>query len=106
MLPGIDGATVVRRMRANPALRRMPCLLLTASEKKQDELSGLEAGADAYVRKGEDLDVVLARVAALLRSVTPESALDAAAESALGQRPTLILAVDDSDTYLHALADQ
>jgi CheY-like chemotaxis protein/HPt (histidine-containing phosphotransfer) domain-containing protein len=101
MLPGIDGLTVIRRIRSDTGLRRMPCLLLTASEKMQDELSGLEAGADAYVRKGEDADVILARLAAVLRNVTGPAAVDVGAG-----RPPTILAVDDSPTYLEALAEQ
>jgi len=101
MLPGIDGATVVRRMRANSALLRTPCLLLTASEKAQDEVRGFEAGADAYVRKGEDTQVILARLAALLRrtSLSPESEPTDATGALL-----TILAVDDSPTFLNAIA--
>jgi CheY-like chemotaxis protein/HPt (histidine-containing phosphotransfer) domain-containing protein len=101
MLPGIDGPTVVRRIRSDMALRRTPCLLLTASDDMQDELSGLEAGADAYVRKGEDPDVILARLAAVLRTTTGPAAI----EIGTG-RPPRILAVDDSPTYLQALAEQ
>ncbi len=47
-LPGIDGATVVRRMRLDAVLRRTPCLLLTASEERADELRALDTGADAW----------------------------------------------------------
>jgi CheY-like chemotaxis protein/HPt (histidine-containing phosphotransfer) domain-containing protein len=101
MLPGIDGLTVVRRIRSDAALRRMPCLLLTASEKMQDELSGLEAGADAYVRKGEDAEVILARLAAVLRNVAGPAAIEIGSG-----RPPCILAVDDSPTYLNELAEQ
>lgn len=101
MLPGIDGLTVVRRIRSAAALRRMPCLLLTASDKMQDELSGLEAGADAYVRKGEDAEVILARLAAVLRNAAEPAAIAVGSD-----RPPCILAVDDSPTYLHELAAQ
>ena len=67
ILPGIDGATVVRRLKSDTALRSTPCLLLTGAEGINDGLRALEAGADAYVRKSEDLGVILVRVAALLR---------------------------------------
>jgi CheY-like chemotaxis protein/HPt (histidine-containing phosphotransfer) domain-containing protein len=100
-LPGIDGATVIRRIKQDAALRHIPCLLLTASEEKSDEIAALETGADAYVRKGEDLGVVLARLAALLRS---GSSLVLGAGTASG--PARILAVDDSLTYLEELAEQ
>ena len=71
--PGIDGATVIRRI-ARPGLRHMPCLLLTASDGAQHELRALDAGADAFVRKEDDLVVILARLAALLRSSAGEPA--------------------------------
>jgi two-component system NtrC family sensor kinase len=100
-LPGIDGATVIRRARLDAALRGIPCLLLTASEDREAELRALDAGADAFVRKDEDITVVLARLAAVLRRTTPDTSAETV--SLLG--PRKILAVDDSVTYLHGLAD-
>ncbi len=99
VLPGIDGATVIRRLRLDTALRRVPCLLLTASEGDGAELKALDAGADAFVRKEEAMEVILARLAAALRR---HADADAATEGVLG--PKRILAVDDSLTYLHELA--
>lgn len=102
MLPGIDGATVVRRLKSDTALRSTPCLLLTAAEGAADELRSLEAGADAYVRKSEDLGVILVRLAALLRGA---SAMGGETNpSLLG--PKRLLAVDDSITYLNELGSQ
>jgi two-component system NtrC family sensor kinase len=102
MLPGIDGATVVRRLKSDTVLRGTPCLLLTAAESTEDELRALEAGADAYVRKSDDLDVILARLAALLRGVIATSG--EASRSLFG--PKRLLAVDDSVTYLQELGSQ
>jgi two-component system, NtrC family, sensor kinase len=100
-LPGIDGATVVRRIRLDAALRAMPCLLLTGSEDRAAEMRALDAGADAFVRKDEDIPVVLARLKAMLRSATGR----------IGKQPTAslqgrkkIIAVDDSETYLQEVA--
>jgi len=103
VMPGIDGATVIRRVRADAALRRTPCILLTASEERSGELRALEAGADSYVRKEENVDVILARVGAVMRSAGAPSAVRPTA-SLLG--PKKILAVDDSMTYLHETAAQ
>jgi two-component system NtrC family sensor kinase len=100
VLPGIDGATVIRRLRLDTGLRSVPCLLLTGSEDRHMELRALEAGADAFVRKEEDVEVILARLAALLRSAST-SVPDKTA-SLLG--PKRILAVDDSATYLAEVA--
>lgn len=102
VLPGIDGATVVRRLKSDTALRGTPCLLLTATEDTKNELQALEAGADAYVRKSEDLGVILVRLAALLRGA--KAAGGETSPSLLG--PKRLLAVDDSITYLQELGNQ
>jgi two-component system, NtrC family, sensor kinase len=101
VLPGIDGSTVIRRIRADAALRSTPCILLTGSEEPSDELNALDAGADAYVRKEEDPQVILARVTAVLRSAGSPSTVRATT-SLLG--PKRILTIDDSLTYLHEVA--
>ncbi|MEI9985907.1 MAG: response regulator [Aliidongia sp.] len=100
-LPGIDGATVIRRIRLDGALRRLPCLLLTGSEDHGAEIRALDAGADAFVRKGQDTDVVLARLSAMLRSAGTRLA-EQRLRSLHGAKK--VLAVDDSETYLQALA--
>ena len=96
VLPGIDGPAVIRHVRLDSALRGTPCLLLTASDDRGAELRALDAGADAFVRKEEDLDVILARLAVSLRRGTVPDRDQTA--SLLG--PHRILAVDDSPTYL------
>ncbi len=101
VLPGIDGPTVVRRLKSDTAMRRTPCLLLTASEGTSNEVSALEAGVDAYVRKSEDLGVILVRLAALLRGAVGATETS---PSLLG--PKRLLAVDDSVTYLQELGSQ
>lgn len=101
-MPGIDGAGVIRRIRQDAALRRTPCLLLTGSGGRAGELLALDAGADAYLRKDVDPGVVLARLSALLR---PQG-LPAGPTPASLLAPKRVLAVDDSPTYLQALASQ
>jgi DNA-binding response OmpR family regulator len=103
-MPGIDGATVIRRMRQDAILRRTPCLLLTASEDRSNEVRALDAGADAYVRKEDEPNVILARLAAVLRSSSSSPGSAPARASFLG--PKKILAVDDSATFLQELASQ
>jgi two-component system, NtrC family, sensor kinase len=99
VMPGMDGATVIRKVRLDAALRGTPCLLLTGSEDLNAELRALDAGADAFVRKEEDIQVILARLGAVLRSA-PSQRTDARALAG----PKRILAVDDSATYLNGLA--
>lgn len=99
VMPGIDGATLIRRLRLDAALRGTPCVLLTASEEQGAELRALDAGADAFVRK-EDAEVILARLQAVLRSTSAERA-----QAASLLDPKRILAVDDSVTYLNELSN-
>ena len=102
VLPGIDGATVIRRLRLDAVLRDVPCLLLTASEDVDAELRALDAGADGFVRKEHSLDVILARLAAVLRRAGGRTQADETRSLSATKK---ILAVDDSPTYLEALAE-
>jgi len=101
MLPGVDGPTVIRQLRLDAALRDIPCLLLSASDDLDAELRALDAGADAFVRKEDDVALILAKLAAVLRTAIASRREDPAS-SLLG--PKKILAVDDSPTYLQELA--
>lgn len=103
MLPGIDGLEMIRRLRTDAALRRMPCVLLTASEQREDELRALEAGADAFVQKHAGMAMILAKLAALQRGA-PKSGRMNGLPSLLA--PKRILAVDDSETFRAELCDQ
>ena len=67
MLPGLEGLTVCRRLKRNPASAQIPILMLTAKGDERDVVTGLEAGADDYVTKPFSPKVMLARVNALLR---------------------------------------
>jgi two-component system NtrC family sensor kinase len=102
VLPGIDGATVIRRIRLDAALRGLPCLFLTGSEDRGEEVRALDAGADAFVHKADNVALILARLSAMLRSAGAQISKHGTA-SLLG--PKKILAVDDSETYLQGLAE-
>ncbi|MFO1502876.1 MAG: response regulator transcription factor [Steroidobacteraceae bacterium] len=64
-LPKLPGLEVIRRWRAKD--RRFPILILTARDRWQDKVEGLDAGADDYVAKPFHFEEVLARLQALLR---------------------------------------
>lgn len=103
VMPGLDGASFIRRIRLDSALRRVPCILLTADQGEQAELGALDSGADAFVHKSDDLRVLVARVKALLRTGAPPAETESVAESLL--TPKRILTVDDSRTYAERLAE-
>jgi DNA-binding response OmpR family regulator len=103
IMPDLGGVAVVRRIRLDPGLHTTPCLLLTATEGVAGEVEALDAGVDAYVRKTEGAEVVLARLNAMLRSAR-ESRDRVHSATLLG--PKKILAVDDSITYLEELAER
>ena len=65
MLPGIDGLEVARRLRREGDTR--PILMITALNRADDVIAGLDAGADDYIAKPFELDEVLARIRGALR---------------------------------------
>ncbi|MDC0947814.1 response regulator transcription factor [Gammaproteobacteria bacterium] len=65
MLPRMDGLTLCRQLRA--AGNNTPVLMLTAMGSRGDTLDGFDSGADDYLVKPFDLDILNARVQALLR---------------------------------------
>jgi two-component system phosphate regulon response regulator PhoB len=67
MLPGIDGLEVCRRLKADPVLKTIPIVMVSARGEEPDVISGLELGADDYVSKPFSPRVLLARVRSVLR---------------------------------------
>ncbi len=68
MLPKLNGVDLCRRLRAKDY--QMPIIMLTAKDSTEDQISGLDAGADDYVVKPYKLGELLARIRALLRRRT------------------------------------
>ncbi len=65
MLPELDGISLCARLRSHGYT--LPILMLTACDTVNDEVNGLDAGADDYVIKPVDLQKLFARIRALLR---------------------------------------
>jgi DNA-binding response OmpR family regulator len=63
-LPGMDGLDALRYFQAQVGV---PVIFLTARRRELDQVLGLELGADDYITKPFDLDVLLARIKAVLR---------------------------------------
>ncbi len=73
MLPGVDGFGVLRAMRSEG--RATPVLMLTARDKVEDRVRGLEQGADDYLVKPFAFSELLARITALGRRGAPTAAV-------------------------------
>jgi two-component system phosphate regulon response regulator OmpR len=76
MLPDGDGLDLTRELRADPRLKRLPLLMLTARGEPLDRVIGLELGADDYLAKPFEARELLARVKALLRRASPGPSSD------------------------------
>ena len=70
MMPGLDGIEVCRRLKANPELREIAVIMVSARGEEVDVIAGLDAGAQDYVTKPFHLPIVLARVRAAGRTKT------------------------------------
>lgn len=75
IMPDMDGIEVCRRIRADPFIRGLPILFLTAKGRANDVAQGLDAGGDDYLTKPFQVVELPARVRALLRRV-PGGLLD------------------------------
>jgi diguanylate cyclase (GGDEF)-like protein len=62
MLPDVNGYEVCRRLRANLRTSHIPIIFLTQRDERSDQIAGLELGADDYITKPFDLQLLLLRV--------------------------------------------
>jgi DNA-binding response OmpR family regulator len=76
-LPGVDGLTICAEVRAAPATRDTPVVMLTARGDETDRIVGLEMGADDYVTKPFSPKELVARVRALFRRLDRRAADEA-----------------------------
>lgn len=68
MMPVMDGMALCRKMRANPLVNHIPIVLLTAKTEESSNVQGLELGADAYITKPFNMDILLKTVNGLIRN--------------------------------------
>ncbi len=66
MMPKMDGVSFCNQLKKNLVVSHVPVLLLTAKTGKESTLEGFESGADDYVTKPFDTDVLLARIVSLI----------------------------------------
>src|SRR5262245_1140525 len=106
MMPRVDGLEVARRLKSDVMWSRTPILMLTALAGVDNQVEGLDAGADAYMTKPFDLREFNAQVKALIRAARRERdrnpttdlpgsrAIDAELEDVLRRGPAAVVHID------------
>ncbi|MFP5436948.1 MAG: two-component regulator propeller domain-containing protein [Bacteroidia bacterium] len=69
-MDGMDGLELCRKVKETPELSHLPVILLTATSSPEIHLKGISEGADDYITKPFDSDILLAKVDTLLKSRT------------------------------------
>ena len=72
MLPDSDGIEVLKKIRRNPDIRRVPVIMVTAKSSEIDKVKGLDNGADDYITKPFGIMELISRVKALLRRMNQD----------------------------------
>jgi PAS domain S-box-containing protein len=103
MMPGIDGLSLVRQIKADPKLRRVPVLLLTARAGQDAVVSSLDCGADDYLNKPFAPAELKARLRAARRAYALELTTD---ELRLGQAAVLAAARLETVTRVTSLVSE
>jgi diguanylate cyclase (GGDEF)-like protein len=76
MMPRMDGFEALQKLREDARTSHIPVVLLTARVQREDTLGGLEAGADDYVTKPFDGDLLIARIRSALRRADQQRSLN------------------------------
>ncbi|MBL9206306.1 MAG: response regulator transcription factor [Opitutaceae bacterium] len=70
MMPDLNGIQICRMLRADPKLKRVPVIFLTAKAEENDRIQGLETGADDYIPKPFSIKELVLRVQSILRRLS------------------------------------
>lgn len=94
VLPGMDGVEATRRLKAIHSEVWIPLLMMTARDSNEDMIAGLEAGADEYLPKPVNIDVLMARMRAMQRIAAIQKTLAAI----IGNVTDGVIAIDTAGT--------
>jgi len=82
MMPRLSGYQVCRLLRDDRITRRIPVILLTSLDQRQDEFWGLKSGADKFITKGSDIPALVAQIHGFIEARSRSGASTAADEAA------------------------
>jgi len=68
MMPHLDGISLVKKLKSNVNIRHIPVILLTAKTAEEDKAEGLDIGADAYIHKPFNVDLLKKQIVNLLKN--------------------------------------
>ena len=72
MLPGEDGISILKELKASPITANIPVIMATAKDSEYDKVIGLDLGADDYLAKPFGMMEMISRIKAVLRRSTPK----------------------------------
>ena len=98
MLPGEDGISILKRLRADGQTAGLPVIILTAKNGEYDKVVGLDQGADDYVTKPFGMMELLSRIRAVLRR---SGAANASASSSKIRIGGILLDDDAHEVFVH-----
>ncbi len=101
-LPGQDADALCRLLRMQFETRELPIMLLTSDAAEETELRSLDSGADDFLPKSTDPEVLLARIRVLLKHRPSDRRTDFH-KGPDGLHNARVLTIDDSPTYLEVL---
>ena len=97
-MPGLDGYTVCKRLKADPDLAGIPVIFMTAGANLDDRLTGLALGADEFLAKPVDMRELVLRIQLLLKRHAPRGTPAARESSVTGPAGrTVVIAEDDPE---------
>ena len=106
MMPRLSGLDVLRRLKADAALRYVPVVLLTARAETRDVVEGLDAGADEYLTKPYEHAALMARVRSMLRLKALTDTIRAQSRELEDQKLALAKANRDLESQVAVKADE
>src|SRR5476649_592433 len=97
MMPELNGIQICRMLRADPKLKRVPVIFLTAKAEENDRIQGLETGADDYICKPFSTKELVLRVQTILRRVS-DNVPEGPKRLQVGQ---IVIEVDKHEATVH-----